>query len=105
MSCNEILHKRGDTWHKQCTFLDDDDQPFPLAGYQINSEIRTLTGTLIDTFVVTITNSPNGEFRLGPQPTDDWPINTLQCDIEYTVGGVIFSTETFFINVQQDITL
>ena len=100
----EISHKRGDTWHKQCTFLDDDNQPQSLVGFSIRSEVRTLNNKLIDTLVINITDAANGEFELGPQSTSDWPVNTLQCDIEYTLAGKIFSTETFFINVKQDVT-
>jgi hypothetical protein len=103
MTSTQVLHKRGDTWHKRCTFLDDESHPQSLSGYTIRSQVRTLSGDLVTALTVNITDAINGEFELGPQSAN-WPISILECDIEYTISGVVFSTETFYIDVRQDVT-
>lgn len=96
----KIIFKRGDTFSLQATANGED-----ITSWTIQSQIRDNTGTMISELTVTKTDAPNGEYTLTHTgSTDAFPLKLLYCDIQYTVGGVISSTETFRIEVIEDIT-
>lgn len=104
----QIYHKRGDTFSLSCVWNDATETPVDLSGYTILSQVRT--DTYVDNLVVTVTDAVNGEFtvtRAAPF-TALWPLTNYQsnllCDIEFSIGGVVVSSETFEIIVSQDIT-
>lgn len=100
MSNQKILFKRGDTFSLQATANGED-----ITTWTIQSQIRDNAGTLISELTVTKIDSPSGEYTLTHTgSTAAWPLKMLYCDIQYTVGGVISSTETFRIEVVEDIT-
>lgn len=100
MSNSKILFKRGDTFSLQATANGED-----ITSWTIQSQIRDASGTLVSELVVTKTDAINGEYSLAHSGTTDaWPLKVLYCDIQYTVGGVVASTETFRIEVIEDIT-
>lgn len=100
MSNQKILFKRGDTFSLQATANGED-----ITTWTIQSQIRDNSGTLISELDITKTDAVNGEYTLTHDgSTSSWPLKMLYCDIQYTVGGVISSTETFRIEVVEDIT-
>lgn len=97
--------KRGDTMLLTVTYKVD-GTPTSIASIDIASQIRTQSGALIDSMVVTKSESSTGVFTLAPTNSDtsNWPIGNLLCDIEFTQSGNIRSTETFGIVVVEEIT-
>lgn len=95
-----ILFKRGDTFSLAATANGED-----ITSWTIQSQIRDNADVLISELVVTKTDAANGEYTLTHSGvTTAWPLKMLYCDIQYTVGGVISSTETFKVNVIGDVT-
>ncbi len=93
--------KRGDTLKLNCT------TDTPITGFTIDSQIRNAMGNLIDTLVVTISQTtPTGVFLCTPSTgTSTWPVGELFCDIQYTNPfGDKVSTETFIIDLIRDET-
>ena len=77
-----------------------------ITDWNIKSQIRR-SQKKIDDLDITITDSFKGEFVLSadPERTALWPARELECDIEITRDtGIVISSETFIINVIQDIT-
>jgi hypothetical protein len=101
--------KRGDTFSLECEWTDKDGLPLNLTGYTITSKVKT-TG-FEDTLVVTIVNAAAGLFTISRSavntaswPVTDSPKSLLKCDIQRVSGALVRSTQTFFINVEEDVT-
>jgi hypothetical protein len=102
--------KRGDTFSATCTYKVA-GVPQPLSTQQIASQLRTESGTLVQTLVVT--KDPNQTLNVGkftltlsvPSSSSTFPAPTnLYCDIQVTDNNVVVSTSTFIIPVVVDIT-
>lgn len=105
----QFYHKAGDTFSLNARWVDRTNNPISLLGYTIKSQVRAVN--FVDTLVVTITNASLGLFTLTRAATSTvtWPVTTSQesrlfCDVQFTTGSVVASTETFQIIVLQDIT-
>lgn len=77
-----------------------------ISTWTMTSQIR-YCGKLMDNLQVNITNGPNGVFTL-TSPADNtggWVPRKYDCDIEFDdqVSGIT-SSETFTINVKEDVT-
>lgn len=112
MTCNtypQIETKRGDTLEMTFARRNADGSPFDLTGYTVACEaamsgtVYPLTATVADVLggLVSITALATD--------TDDWPLSVfagpkMLCDIEFSLGALVESTETFEIIVKQDIT-
>lgn len=103
--------KRGDSFALTCTFKSA-GQPTSLAGYTIRAHLRNSMGNLIADLVPQIAAdqvATPGRFFLAPADqavTKDWPApGNLSCDIEFTLGGSIQSTQTFQIPIERDVTV
>ena len=103
--------KRGDSFALTCTFKSA-GQPTALTGYTIRAHLRNGMGGLIAELVPQIAAdqvATPGRFFLTPADqaqTKTWPApGNISCDIEFTVGGVVHSTETFLIPIERDITV
>lgn len=103
--------KRGDSFALTCTFKSA-GQPAALTGYSIRSHLRTLKEELVAELVPTIAAdqvATPGRFFLMPADqavTKGWPApGNLVCEIEFTVGGTIQSTQTFLIPIERDVTV
>jgi hypothetical protein len=99
--------KRGDTFSLTCTYKTD-GVPTSITGYTIRSQIRQTNKTLVAILTATLANQSTspGVFTLTPDTnTEDWPVETLVCDIEITENGAIRSTNTFAVPIVRDITL
>lgn len=102
--------KRGDTFSATCTYKEN-NVPVALTTQVITSQLRTESGKLVSTFLVTKTPDQGanpGQFTLTlatPTDTRNWPAPTnLYCDIQVTNNGSIVSTSTFVIPTVVDIT-
>lgn len=98
----KLPFKRGDSFSLLGT-VDGD-----VTGWTIASQIRTSAGALVATLTAAVT-SASADLSVytltAPGPTTAWPIEDLRCDIQYTTGaGIIDSTETFVIQMVEDIT-
>jgi hypothetical protein len=103
-----IKHKRGDTINWLATYKVD-DVPTSVAGFTIRCQVRSEPyKTLVGSLSVTLEDqvaSP-GQYRLAKSAADvaAWPVGVLKADIEYMSGESVFSTETFEIELIEDIT-
>lgn len=105
----QVYHKRGDTLSLNVTWLDSNNDPVSLTGYTIESQVRAVG--FVDDLTVTVTDAVAGEFVISATAIDTtlWPITSSQasrtfCDIQFTIGGIVVSSETFQIVIVEDIT-
>lgn len=105
----QIYHKRGDTFSLTCTWTDSLGAAINLTGYTFKSQVRATS--FVDNLTVTVTNATNGVFTIAATATAtaNWPItdsaqSRIFCDIQFTKGATVSSTETFQIVVVEDIT-
>lgn len=102
----EIAHKRGDTFELTCS-LENGGNPVDITGWTVAAQLRKGDDTLVQSVTVTVTDASAGEFTVtaASTETDDWPIENLDIDVEFTeASGAVSSSETFTINVIKDIT-
>lgn len=104
-----IYHKTGDTLSLTCTYVDSGGNAVDITGYTIASKVKAVG--FEDTLTVTKTDAANGVFTISATATatSSWPVTTtsdsrLFCDVQFTLGSVVQSSETFQIIVVQDIT-
>ena len=105
----EIYHKKGDTLSYSCSWKDSSGVAIDLTGYTLNSQVRATN--FVDTLTVAVTSAVNGLFTLSATATQtaSWPVtdgllSRLFCDVQFTTGSVVVSTETFQLVIAQDIT-
>jgi hypothetical protein len=101
---NQISFKRGDTLTLSCVYKVN-GVAASLADLDIKSQIRNLSRTLIYEFDV-IKETQTGAFTL-TAPADDtklFPLSLLFCDVQFTQGDNVRSTQTFNVVVIEDIT-
>lgn len=97
--------KSGNTFSLQ-NRVTNQSGPVNLSGWVIKSQVRD-GQTLVANLTATITDAGSGEYSLKfVGSTSTWPVKKLRCDIQYrTSDGVVVSTETFFIDVEQGVTV
>lgn len=98
--------KRGDTFLLACTYKEN-ATPVDLSDFDIQSQVRDSMGALVEQLVVSLADQGTapGVFTLAPSSNPpDWPVDLLTCDVQFTKDGVVRSTQTFEIPVEQDIT-
>lgn len=104
-----IKHKRGDTidW---TGFYKINNIPVDLTNINIACQFKKENGTLVISPTITKldqTSNP-GKFNIKVLATATalFPIEKLKADIQYTdLSGSVVSTETFIVNIIQDITI
>ncbi|WP_027853858.1 hypothetical protein [Marinobacterium litorale] len=105
--------KTGDTFALSGTYgigdTPDDAVPQDLTDYTIRGQIRTRNGTLVADLVATIDPDQvanTGKYTLAPSnpDTSGWAIGYHNIDLEFSVGGVVTSTPTFVLQVEEDVT-
>lgn len=118
-----IDHKRGDTFEISFTLTDNSGSAVDLTNYTVRAMARDSSGTeqvewteAQTTNGVYITNAAAGQFKLvrsassppaGQLATTAWPLGRLEVDVEFSDNSsppVVVSSDTFFINVLEDIT-
>ena len=100
----QIRFKRGDTFSLSCTYKVD-GVPTSVSSIDIDSQIRDNRGSLVQNLTVTkLVNT--GEFTLIATATEtaEWPVSVLRCDVQFSQGGTVRSTQTIDISVLEDIT-
>lgn len=98
--------KRGDSFQLSCTYKVD-GQPSALSlSTAITAQLRTAAGVLVSQLVVVDYDQTEfpGRFDLQDYTTDDWPLGTLRCDIVFTTGATIQSTQSFAFQVMEGVT-
>ena len=100
----QINFKRGDTFTLTCTYKVN-GVATSVADIDIDSQIRNQRDALIADLTVTKL-SGTGQFTLVATATQTamWPVNVLRCDIQFSQGGMVRSTQTIDISVLEDIT-
>ena len=98
-----ISIKRGDTLRLFIRLTDSDDNPIDIDVENIRSQIRDTAGNLIDEFKVEKT-SELGQYKFTTEGTSEYPITTLESDIEFIINNTIKSSNTFMIKVIRDVT-
>lgn len=105
---SQIYHKKGDTFTLICVWKDALGNPVDLTSYTIASQVRSIN--FVDTLSVTILEAANGKFSVERAATNTatWPISSntsrVFCDIQFTTGATVISSQTFEIVVLEDIT-
>lgn len=101
-----ITHKRGDTFTLAVTeYLDAEMQsPRDLTGVTITCQMRHPWGEDLVSLTPALTDAAAGTFTLTAADTEAWRIGKWSCDIEFDEGGVVNSSETFAIDVVEDVT-
>lgn len=97
--------KRGDTLEFLINVIDSNTgEPIDIDITNIKSQMRTNYDKLIDTFKIT-KQSDIGEYLLEAQEdTNNYPLEKLYIDVEFTQNDKIQSSETFELQVIADIT-
>ena len=116
-----ITHKRGTTFTRDVTWVNDNGAPRNLASLTLTADILFLVARgqfTYDTVAripvnVSITNAALGQLTLSVAETDNWPITaTIDgrsagvrafCDV-FASNGVITASETFGIAVIDRVT-
>jgi hypothetical protein len=102
--------KRGDTFDVANTtalvIQTPGGEVSDFTGWSGASQIRSKGGALVATLTFEWIDASAGLFRVHfDGSTDDWPVATLECDIQFeSPSGAIVSTETFLITVLADQT-
>jgi len=100
----QIKFKRGDTFNLTCTYKVN-GVATSVSDIDIDSQIRDNRGALVQDLAVTKLVG-TGEFTLIATATEtaEWPTSVLRCDVQFSEGGFVRSTQTFDISVAEDIT-
>jgi hypothetical protein len=96
-----VTHKVGATFEMSVS-IDAD-----ITDWVVESQVRRLDGTLLDTLVFTLVNTAPevSNFTFTKPNTTAWPEGSYLCDIRYTEpSGKVTATESFQINVVRRIT-
>lgn len=98
---------RGDDFSITMTLTDpqNGNAPVDITNWTITSSVR-YARRLIDDLDVTITDGLNGVFTISKPraSTALWVIRTLKCDIQFDRPTGRISSQTFFIDVEEDQT-
>ena len=105
-----IDHKRGDTISWEGTYTDDLGGVVNLTTYSIKCQARSKENK--DTILFTVSTADNTIDKYNPTSglyrivldTTTFPVGRYLVDIEYQVGQLIKSSETFELNIIEDIT-
>ena len=110
MSGLRIDHKQGDTIVWDCHYTDDIGGTVDITTYDLKCQARLKNNMSTILFTVSSLDNTidkyaptNGNFKI-TQSTTDFPIGVYQVDIQYTFSGIVKSTETFELNIYEDVT-
>ncbi|MDC4420977.1 hypothetical protein NQ683_09240 [Acinetobacter baumannii] len=114
---SNFVFKRGDTFNLNLQLVDMDDalqypandvrRAIDLTGYTFTSQVKTLEGAAVATFICTALNQSTQKGWLNVKSgasTATWPLGLCQMDIKAVVGGVIQHTETLVFQVIDGVT-
>lgn len=107
-----IDHKHGDTISWDVNYTDDLGGVVDITSYTIRCQARSKSDTSVKLFDLTSVGSEptidkydptHGNFRIVTD-TSTYPIGQYLVDIEYAITGLVKSSETFELNIYEDIT-
>lgn len=98
-------HKRGDSFVLACTYRQD-GVAASVALYTIRAQLRDSSSQLVQELSVSKANQTTspGVFSIAGGATGAWPLDILRCDIQFTEGDTVRSTQTFSVEVIEGIT-
>lgn len=96
--------KRGDSLQIDGTRTDSAGQAEPLSGVTVEAEM--VRGSTRQALTGSVVSAAAGTFRLtlGASTTAGLAVGSWDCDVQFTAGGVVASSETFQIVIVQDVT-
>ena len=99
-----LKFKRGDTLALDGVRTDINGDPFPLTGVSIACEM--VRGDLVVPITSAVSDPALGTFTLGltASETASLDAGVWQCDIEFTDGTSVSSTQTFLMMAIGDVT-
>lgn len=105
-----IDHKRGDTISWEGSYTDDLGGVVDLTSYSIKCQARSkedreavlFTANTVDN-TIDVYNATQGLYRI-VLATTTYPVGKYLVDIEYQTGQLIKSSDTFELNIIEDIT-
>lgn len=111
MTCCELgpaqlpQFKRGDSFVLACVYKQD-GVATSVALFTLKAQLRDSSGVLVQELGVSKANQTTspGVFTLTAGATGSWPIDLLRCDIQFTEGDTIRSTQTFEVEVIEGVT-
>lgn len=103
---SKLSIKKNDTFLVACTYSDSQDVPQNLTSVDIKSQIRTISDTLVCELVVVKADQTTnvGQYMLRQPVGFSFEVGSYLWDIQYTTSGVVTSTETIELQVENDIT-
>lgn len=102
---NLITFKRGDTLSLIITRRDDSDNPLTGEADRLFAQIRNANDVLITNMTISETATLGDyELSVSASTTKNFPIGELYFDIEYRDTNLVWSTETYSIFVEKDVT-
>ncbi len=100
-----VTVKRGDTLALLVKRKNFDGSPRTGEASKLKSQIKNSKDILAAEFVITETNVPGDySFVVNATITETLPLGNYNCDIQFSDGGFVQSTETFKIIVEKDVT-
>lgn len=95
--------KRGDTMAITVTRTED-GSPVDLSGTSVAAKMRR--GSTAITLTAAVTNAAQGIVTLSAAAaaTAAWTPGLYACDVEYTAGADVQSSDTFYVEVIEDVT-
>jgi hypothetical protein len=109
--------KSGDTFSALCQRVDENGEPISISGVTVTSSVRNISGSFSQALTVAVVDAAIGQFSISATATstNTWPISTsidgtvtprnfLFCDVQYTSGFTVQSSETLIIQVFEDVT-
>lgn len=102
--------KQGDTIKWDCNYKDSLGVAIPLTGYTIRSQARLMDTDDLQFNLsigngITITDETNGLFQILIADTTAYTKDRFKVDIEYTNNGEVISTETFYLDMIEAVTI
>lgn len=97
--------KQGDSFILACKYKQD-GVAVSVELYTIRAQVRDSSENLVQELAVSKANQTTnpGVFTLSAGIISSWPIDLLRCDIQFSEGETVRSTQTFFIPVVEDVT-
>lgn len=96
--------KRGDTFFLTVTRMDDAGAVVNLTGTTVAAKMRS--GAAEITLTAQVTNAAGGTVALSAAAaaTELWTPGLYNCDVEFTTGADVTSSDTFRVLVVEDVT-
>lgn len=97
--------KQGDSFSLACLYKQG-DVPTSVELFSIRAQVRDSSDNLVQELIVTKADQVGnpGVFVLSAGIINNWPIDLLRCDIQFSEEQTVRSTQTFMIPVEEDVT-